>query len=75
MRAPATTESELSQDEVAVLQRVAGSHSNREIVEELGMSITAVVEHKAQAMAKLGLNTRIDVVRYVEAQGWKRETS
>ena len=75
VRAPAATESELCQDEVAVLQRVAGSHSNREIAEELGMPITAVIEHKAQAMAKLGLNTRIDVVRYVESRGWKRETS
>jgi DNA-binding NarL/FixJ family response regulator len=75
VRVPAATGSELSPDEEAVLQGVAWSHSNREIAEEPGMPITAVVEHKIQAMAKLGLNTRIDVIRYAEAQGWKRETS
>ncbi len=73
--APAATTEALSADEVAVLERVAWGHSNREIAEQLGMALTDVSAYKAQAMQKLGLHTRIDVLRYAEAQGWtRRET-
>lgn len=65
--------SPLSADELAVLKRVAWGHSNHEIAGQLGMLASAVAEHKAQAMQKLGLRTRIDVVRYAEAQGWKHQ--
>lgn len=71
--APATPTEALSADEAAVLQRVAWGHSNREIADQLGMEPMAVTAHKAQAMQKLGLRTRSDVLRYAEAQGWTRE--
>lgn len=73
--APAATTEALGVDELAVLQRVAWGYSNREIAEQLGMALTDVAAHRAQAMQKLGLRTRIDIVRYAEAQGWKREES
>jgi two-component system, NarL family, response regulator NreC len=72
-RVPAAMGCELSPDELAVLQRVAWGHNNREIADQLGMPVTAVVERKTQAMGKLGLSTRVDVIRYAEARGWKRE--
>jgi hypothetical protein len=40
---------------------------------EAELSAEAVAEHKAQAMQKLGLRTRIYVVRFAERQEWKRE--
>jgi DNA-binding NarL/FixJ family response regulator len=69
---PEPTESELSADEVVILQQVAVGCTNGEIAEQLGMPSVTVAEHKAHAMEKLGLRTRIDVLRYAEAQGWKR---
>ncbi|HEU4323766.1 MAG TPA: response regulator transcription factor [Roseiflexaceae bacterium] len=72
VRVQAGTISELTAQEVAVLQRVARNDSNHEIAHQLDMLVPAVAEHKAQAMQKLGLRTRSDVLRYAEAQGWKR---
>ena len=69
---PEATESELTADEVAILQQVAVGCTNGQIAEQLGMPSVMVAEHKAHAMEKLGLRTRIDVLRYAEAQGWKR---
>jgi DNA-binding NarL/FixJ family response regulator len=62
---------ELAADEVRVLQRVAANQPNSEIAAQLGMPVAAIAEHKAHAMEKLGLRTRIDILRYAEAQGWK----
>lgn len=73
-RVSETAPGALTAEEVAVLQRVAWGHTNREIAEQLGMALIAVAEHKTQVMQKLGLRTRIDVLRYAEARGWKRET-
>jgi DNA-binding NarL/FixJ family response regulator len=73
VRAPAATDSDLSANEIAVLKRVAWGHSNREITEQLGMAEAAVAQHKVRAMQKLGLRMRIDVIRYAEAQGWRRD--
>ena len=71
MREPEATTGELTTDEVAVLQQVAMGSSNSQIGEQLGMPNATVAQHKADAMQKLGLRTRIDVLRYAEAHGWK----
>lgn len=71
--APGATVRDLTAGELAVLQQIAWSHTNGEIAHLLGMSAADVAEHKACAMRKLGLRTRIAVLRYAEAQGWKRE--
>jgi two-component system, NarL family, response regulator NreC len=73
VRAPAATDSDLSADEIAVLKQVAWGHSNREITEQLGMAEATVAQHKVCAMQKLGLRTRIDVIHYAEAQGWRHD--
>jgi two-component system, NarL family, response regulator NreC len=71
VQAPEATINELTPDEVAVLQQIAGGHTNSQIADQLGMPSAAVAEHRARAMQKLGLRTRIDVLRYAEAQGWR----
>lgn len=73
MRVSETAPGTLTADETAVLQLVAWGYSNREIAEQRGMPLVKVTEHKARAMQKLGLQSRIDVLRYAEARGWKRE--
>ena len=71
-RTPAMPASALTAEELAVLQRVAWGHTNHEIALQLDMPVPAVAEHKARAMQKLELRTRVAVVRYADAQDWKR---
>lgn len=67
---PEDIPSELTAEEVAVLQRVAWGYTNSQIAEQLGMPSARVAEHRAEAKQKLGLRTRIDVLHYAQAQGW-----
>ena len=55
-----------------MLKRVAWGDTNHEIAGQLDMPVPAVAEHKARGMQKMDLRTRVDVVRYAQAQGWKR---
>ena len=57
-----------------VLRLMAVGHSNKEIADQLGISVKTVEVHKANAMRKLGLRGRIDVVRYALLQGWLQES-
>jgi DNA-binding NarL/FixJ family response regulator len=59
-----------SERERMVLRRMAVGYSNKEIAFDLGISVKTVEAHKANAMRKLGLHGRIDVVRYAVLQGW-----
>src|SRR5262249_21720959 len=56
-----------------VLRNVAVGHSNKEIAAALGISIKTVEVHKANAMRKLNLRGRADVVRYATLNDWLRE--
>jgi DNA-binding NarL/FixJ family response regulator len=40
----------------------------------LGLSVKTVEVHKANAMKKPGMHSRIDIVRYAVLQGWLEET-
>jgi len=53
-----------------VLRLVASGYSNKEIAQQLDLSVKTVEAHKANAMRKLDLNSRIDIVRYAILQGW-----
>jgi DNA-binding NarL/FixJ family response regulator len=64
---PAAT---LSQREAEVLRLIASGYSNKEIAGRLTLSVKTVEAHKANAMRKLGLNGRIDIVKYALLQGW-----
>jgi len=68
---PAAT---LSQREAEVLRLIASGYSNKEIAARLSLSVKTVEAHKANAMRKLGLNGRIDIVKYALLQGWLANT-
>ena len=59
--------------ETEVLRLMAVGHSNKEIAATLDLSVKTVEVHKANAMRKLGLAGRTDVVRYALLQGWLRD--
>jgi DNA-binding NarL/FixJ family response regulator len=60
--------------EVEVLRLIAVGHSNRDIATALNISVKTVEVHKANAMRKLGLEGRTDVVRYAVINGWLDES-
>ncbi|HXD18819.1 MAG TPA: response regulator transcription factor [Vicinamibacterales bacterium] len=60
--------------ESEVLRLVAVGHSNVEIAEKLDISVKTVEVHKTNAMRKLGLTGRVDVIRYGVLHGWLYDT-
>ena len=60
-------------DEADVLRRMAVGHSNKEIAGALDISVKTVEVHKANAMRKLNLRGRTDVVRYAVLHEWLRD--
>jgi len=74
-RAPAGpgVESPLSPRETQVLRLIAWGHSNKDIAGQLEVSVKTVETHKANAMHKLGLQSRIDIVRYALLHGWLQD--
>jgi two-component system response regulator NreC len=61
---------EPSARETEVLRMIAWGHSNKEIAARLELSVKTVEVHKANGMRKLGMTSRIDIVRYAILQGW-----
>lgn len=72
-RAGSAGETNLSERESEVLRHIALGYSNKEIAARLSLSVKTVEAHKANAMHKLDMNSRIDIVRYAVLQGWLRE--
>jgi DNA-binding NarL/FixJ family response regulator len=60
----------LSDREAEVLRLIASGYSNKEIAAQLTLSVKTVEAHKANAMRKLDLRGRIDIVKYAVLQGW-----
>lgn len=60
----------VSDRESEVLRLIASGYSNKEIAARLALSVKTIEAHKANAMRKLGLNGRIDIVKYAVLQGW-----
>jgi two-component system, NarL family, response regulator NreC len=67
---PGRESSTLSDRESEVMRQIAWGLSNKEIAGALDLSVKTVEVHKANAMRKLGLRGRIDIVRYAVLQGW-----
>jgi two-component system response regulator NreC len=59
--------------EASVLRLMAIGHSNKEIATALDIAVKTVEVHKANAMRKLDLRGRIDVVRYAVLSGWLQD--
>jgi DNA-binding NarL/FixJ family response regulator len=64
---------ELSERETEVLRLIAWGYSNKEIAARLDISVKTVEAHKANTMKKLGLRSRIDIIRYALLQGWLQD--
>ena len=64
----------LTEREADVLRLIAAGYSNKEIAGRLSLSVKTVEAHKANAMRKLGLSGRIDIVKYAVLQGWLHNT-
>ena len=68
--APEPPPAALSEREAAVVRRIAQGYSNKEIAAALGLSVKTVETYKARVAEKLGLRSRVDLVRYAARQGW-----
>ena len=66
--------SEPTEREQEVLRHVALGYSNKEIAATLDVSVKTVEAHKANAMRKMGMHSRIDIVRYAVLRGWLQDT-
>ncbi len=60
----------ITERETEVLRLIASGYSNKEIAQQLDLSVKTVEAHKANAMRKLDLTSRIDIVKYAILQGW-----
>ena len=63
-----------SERESEVLRLIAFGYSNKEIANQLALSVKTVEAHKANAMRKLALSGRIDIVNYAILQGWLKDS-
>jgi DNA-binding NarL/FixJ family response regulator len=61
---------ELSAREAEVLQLAAAGYTNKEVSTRLRVSVKTIETYKTRAMAKLGLDTRSELVRYALVKGW-----
>lgn len=60
----------LTPREVDVLKYIAQGYTNRQIGEELNISIRTVEGHRANLSGKIGLRSRVDLVRYAREHGY-----
>jgi len=64
---------ELSARESEILKYIAFGFSNKEIAARVDLSIKTIEAHKANAMRKLGISSRIDIVKYAILQNWLQD--
>ena len=67
-------ERELTGREVEVAQLLVLGHINREIADQLQVSVKTVETYKARIMEKLNLRSRADLVQYAIRRGWLHES-
>lgn len=63
----------LTDRESEVLRLISLGYSNKEIGASLDLSVKTIEAHKSNAMRKLGISGRIDIVRYAILQGWMED--
>jgi len=59
----------LTPREVEVLQLIAKGYTNRQAAEILNISVRTVESHRANLTGKLGLRSRVELVRYAKRHG------
>ena len=60
----------LTSREREVLQLLAEGHSNKEIAEQLSISVKTVESHRSNMMSKLDVSNKTELVRYAIRKGW-----
>jgi two-component system response regulator NreC len=60
----------LTSREMEIIKLVAGGYTNQEIANSLVLSAATVQTHRAHIMAKLGLHSRTELVRYALKKGY-----
>lgn len=65
-----TQDTELSERERDVVRRIALGYSNKEIAARLKVSVKTVETYKSRALEKLGIRSRVEIVRFAAKHGW-----
>ena len=73
MGSEATRGEGLSGREGEALRLLAWGYGTKEVAARLRVSLKTVETYKARGMAKLGLRTRVDLVRHALRSGWLAE--
>jgi DNA-binding NarL/FixJ family response regulator len=68
--ASGTPSEKLTAREEQVLRSIAEGYSIKEIAAQLEISVKTVETYKARSMEKLGLCSRVDIVRTARERGW-----
>ncbi len=58
-----------------MLARLADGLTNREVAAQLGISPNTVQTHRTRFMRKLGLNSRLELLRYALRAGLGNDTT
>lgn len=61
---------ELNAEELAVVKRLADGWTNAEIADDLALTFPVVEKHRTDAMKKLGLRSRAELVRVAARRDW-----
>lgn len=68
-----TTGTPLTDRESEVLRHIALGYSNNEIAVKMNVSVKTIESHKSNALKKLAMRSRKDIIRYAILQGWLQE--
>jgi len=60
----------LNADELAIVKRLADGQTNIQIAADLKLALPVVEKHRNAAMKKLGLRSRVDLVRLAALRKW-----
>lgn len=69
-RVPAAGPADLSAREEQVLRLIAVGYGNKEIAARMDLSVKTVETYKARATEKLGLRSRVELMRWAVRRGW-----
>ena len=59
----------ITRREKEILKLIVQGYTNRQIGEELNISMRTVEGHRANLLEKLGLHSRVELVRYAREHG------
>jgi DNA-binding NarL/FixJ family response regulator len=68
--APCNPLHDLTPREMEVIRLIAYGYVHKEVAARLNVSVKTVETHKGRAMQKLGVSSRVDIVRLAAQHGW-----